>query len=187
MTWRTRLRAASSSGSKPLSGGTAALRRFVHLLGIVFVDQRAHGVGRRDRDPLLVAPHEDGLPGAVARAELAADAALQVDLHELHEVAVLGAGDDLDAVHRAERDAGLAAGAAGLVDDGQLLRRLRTRRLVNLDFLGVREVCHSDLRGVLYQNRPRRGRIPAVILDRVASFVSEPASDPDTSFEELVL
>jgi hypothetical protein len=38
--------------------------------------------------------------------------------------------------------------------------------------------------GILYQNRPGRGRIPAVILDRIASFVSEPAS---ASFEELAL
>src|SRR5689334_12208144 len=35
---------------------------------------------------------------------------------------------------------------------------------------------------VLYQNRPGRGRIPAVILDRVARFISEPAG-----FDELAL
>src|SRR5687767_10687823 len=34
---------------------------------------------------------------------------------------------------------------------------------------------------------PRRGRIPAVILDRIASFVSEPASAPGTPFDELAL
>src|SRR6185369_2619233 len=149
MTWSTCFSAASSCGSCASAGGTAsctapALRGFVHLLGIVAVDQRAHGLLRRQGDPLVIAPHEDRLPRAVAGAELAADAALQVHLDELHEVAELRPGHDLDAVDRTEGDAGLAAGTAGLVDHRQLLGRLRAGRFVDFDLLLVRKLGHTD-------------------------------------------
>src|SRR6185503_7490325 len=153
MTWRTALRAASSSGSAApgwdaRSGLDTGLCGLVHRLRIVLVDEGAHRLLGSQDDPLLVAPHVDGLPRAVAGAELAADAALEVHLHQLHEIGVLGAGDDLDAVHRAEGDAGLAAGAAGLVDHRELLRRLGARRFVDLDLLRIgKSLGHaSDLR-----------------------------------------
>src|SRR5688572_22781014 len=145
------MRAASRSGSWAGVSGTAGsgarasgsrgagFGGGVHLFRVVVVEDRAQRVLRSHRHSLVVRPHEDGLPGAVAGAELAADAALEVHLDELHEVRMLGAGDDLDAVHRTEGDAGLATRAAGLIDDRELARRLEPRRLVDLDLLAVRQ------------------------------------------------
>ena len=73
--------------------------------------------------------HRDDVPRADLGAELAADAALEVDGADAHGIAgVLGIVDLVDAIDRADGDAGVTAGAEVLVEDGELFRQLLSHR-----------------------------------------------------------
>lgn len=72
-------------------------------------------------EDLFAWDHRDDVPGADLGAELAADAALEVDGADAHGVAgVVGVVDLVDAIDRADGDAGVTAGAEVLVEDGEL-------------------------------------------------------------------
>ena len=78
--------------------------------------------------------HLDCLPRAVLYAELASNADIKIDFDELFVLVVIGAGDGENTIDGAELNAYLAAGAAGLIDDGQFARpllRLGWRRLLD--------------------------------------------------------
>src|SRR5262249_25671262 len=65
--------------------------------------------------------HVDGVPRAPALAQRAADAALEVDVHEPLDRGLVLAGHLVDAVDGPDLDAGLAPGAVIGPYDGQLL------------------------------------------------------------------
>src|SRR5204863_5590499 len=107
------------------------------VVGIVFERQGAHGrrhIGCRlvngeagDALELVRRNHADRVPahdlGADAHADAATDALVPAVLHGLDDAVGVGAlGQDLDAVHGAERHAALAARAAVLVVQGDLRR-----------------------------------------------------------------
>src|SRR5262245_26352421 len=68
--------------------------------------------------------HLDGVPGAPALAQGAADAALQVNVAERLQAGLVVAGYFVDAIDWADLDTGLAAGAVVGVDDREFLGQL---------------------------------------------------------------
>ena len=68
-------------------------------------------------DPFLIRKHRDRFPRAVLRAKRAADAAFDIHFHHLLKLGVLDSGNDFNAVHGTENNAGFATGTAGLIDD----------------------------------------------------------------------
>src|SRR5437868_2241390 len=68
---------------------------------------------------LIGGDHGDAIPWADLMAQRAADAAGEVDRADLERQLMAWAGDDADAVHRANRHARLAAGAHVFVEKGK--------------------------------------------------------------------
>src|SRR4051794_4979875 len=71
--------------------------------------------------------HIDGVPGAPALAQRAADAALEVDVHERLQHRLVVARHLVDTIDRADFNARLAAGAVVRADDRQFLGKLLPR------------------------------------------------------------
>jgi hypothetical protein len=71
--------------------------------------------------------HIDGVPRAPLGAEVAADAALEVDIAKRLQTGMVFAWDFVNAVHRTDFDAGFTTRAAIRPDDRQFLGKLFTR------------------------------------------------------------
>ena len=74
------------------------------------------------RAPTTPGAKKYDIPGANLSAKLASDADVEVDGADPHRIArVPRIGDVIDAINRANRHAGVTAGAHILVEDGELL------------------------------------------------------------------
>lgn len=72
--------------------------------------------------------HRDAIPRANLGTKLAPDTASHVDRADAHGVKrIVGVANLIDAIHRADRHAGLAAGAEILIQHGERLRFLLSR------------------------------------------------------------